>query len=818
MALGPVQAFTGSNTKSQWADFYTSDNINKAFIGAPPGVYLGFVPVISGQLLTLKRDVALIYSVSSGTFTVGDTVTGGASGATAVIRVVLDPLPGRGFMLVDAVTGTFSEGETINAPGASATLDKFTSEDLSLAKVTTSSSLAGGRTEEALTVVIGEDVELDFSLPLITDGSYYVNLRASYEIGSDTSAEIYSIKDTPPDGSREVGICRVTKSGPDLTLDPIGPDNRSDPYADVNTRVGFMPGESIFDIGAALTTVQEVSASRTGHLGTNFGDFDPADSAATGLPGRLNSDLERAQMAARLGKKFVMVQGNDYTPQTIPSGNTFNISGSFAARARDARPFVDITNGLIPTGLPVPIVIDPEGIDGVELTLTGASGTFAVSDKLSGLGSGGAGVITQVGTDLLTVSDIAKSFYIGEQVSSLNATATVTGINLREGAITAPESGLGGDPVRNIVAVIDTRTGKRPINESGDTIYGRLLFGPSGSSGSGGGDPGELLVATNAGEQLNFTSGSVAVTSTNLDLTEYFLPGDIIEGDDGRFYEIDQATGSVQTGTLFLTTGKPYVGPSSSSGFGLGSGPRRRRRYTMKLVSLTGGVESDETITSDNLGTGGSLRVFFPTWLSRARSNHDAIMSLQTLGESHRVVGPGSTIPGIGYNASAGPATQLIGAVKQVQIGFFPQGAGNFHTINYSLAGVTPTLTETAPGEILIDATGPPGPIPPPGPAPPGPPGPQGSGFVNIFNTLAAREVTGSGVTSTETFNFFPKKVRFYMVTIGIKNASSVTTPAYISAVSPTPVYDMDTEVVIEYTIAPGSPNTSTIYCAVSTD
>ena len=101
-----------------------------------------------------------------------------------------------------------------------------------------------------------------------------------------------------------------------------------------------------------------------------------------------------------------------------------------------------------------------------------------------------------------------------------------------------------------------------------------------------GGDPGELLVATGTGEQLNFTNGSTAVTGNNIDLTEYFLPGDIIEGDDGRFYEISPVSGSVQSSTLFLTPGKPYVGPNASSGLGVGSGIMWRFLRSRSVCSL----------------------------------------------------------------------------------------------------------------------------------------------------------------------------------------------------------------------------------------
>ena len=390
MALGPVQAFTGSNTKLRWTDLYASDSINKAFLGMPKGVYLGFTPIITGLVLDLNRDTALVYSGLFGTFAVGTTITGGASGATAVIRFIHSGLPLDGFLNIDTIVGTFIEGETFNGPGVSATLEQITFDDISVAKVASTSSFAGNRTEEAITVVIESDISLDFSPGTITDGTYFVILTASYEVGQESSALVSSRKDDPADGRLEIGICAVTKFGGALTLEPITTTNRADPYADNTTRIGLMPAGAVDDLAGALQTVREVVASRTGYDGISLGEFDPGQPKTTGLPGRIGSDLERTNMGARLGKDSLVVQGNDYTLQSTPSGNTLNISGSFAAKTRDVQPFRDVTNNDIPLGLTVPILLRPDGIDGQTLTIAGAVGAFAVGNKIEGTGGGSA--------------------------------------------------------------------------------------------------------------------------------------------------------------------------------------------------------------------------------------------------------------------------------------------------------------------------------------------------------------------------------------------------------------------------------------------
>jgi hypothetical protein len=68
-----------------------------------------------------SRKRKLTYTGATGTPAVGQTVTGVSSGCTAVISRL-----GTGYLVVSAVTGTFTTGETIATPTLTATLSAQT--------------------------------------------------------------------------------------------------------------------------------------------------------------------------------------------------------------------------------------------------------------------------------------------------------------------------------------------------------------------------------------------------------------------------------------------------------------------------------------------------------------------------------------------------------------------------------------------------------------------------------------------------------------------------------------------------------------------
>lgn len=627
MVFGPVQAFTKENVKVRWFERYTSDAVNKKFLGIPRGVYLGFIPVASGLTLTLKTDVVLtlVTTTATGTFAIGDTLTGGTSGATAVVRVV-----SVGFVLVDSVVGTFIDGETIDNGVDSVTLGKFISEGISHARVVADNPVSPDTSEDMVDIFTRVDESLDFTG--FPDGTYFVLAKATYQIGQVTTATIETRTTPDPDKTKEVLICTVDKVGGSLTIVAEAPTTRDEPFAYDGQRIGFMPGGSIESLLTAILTAQEVIASRRGSDGVIAPTFSPGLPQTTGLPSRLNRDLSKEGMADRLGKAVVNVQGNDYVIAAPTS--QINVSSSFAARARDVRPVKDVTTGTLPTG--VPIAIEANGSENINLTLTNILGAFIVGDQITGDDSTATGIIQSISGDTLTINDIVGSFFVGEGVTGTSAgppTGDILAIDFREGAITSEEPpSVIGDFDRNVVVVIDTLTNKRPIDSVGDVIYGRLRFGPPGAGPVF--DSGEITLTGT----VNYVNSNAAVTGTATDFLNEVAAGDIIEGADGRFYEVDSVSGAVN---LDLPVAKPYIGPTASV-----ANPRRRR-FLLDFVKYSGGAEATATIAA------GTYRIFFPAWFSRNRSNFDYDVAMLQPGE--QFIPPASTtLPGLALLAVDG--------------------------------------------------------------------------------------------------------------------------------------------------------------------
>ena len=321
MVAGPIQAFTREDVKARWTERYTSDAINKKFLGIPRGIYLGFIPSPAGLVLTLKPDKALTYTGLSGVFAVNDVVTGGSSGATATVRVV-----SAGYVLIDTITGVFTSGETLTGGAGSAVVSQFVEEDVSLGRVVSSSPAAGGRSEHMLDVITTDPIALDFTG--FADGVYYVILTATYAVGETTIGSVLTRTTPPPSGALEVLVCIATKVGASLTVAASAPTSRHEPLAFDGTRIGFMPGGSLESLTLAVTGTQEVIASRLRSDGVTEPAFNPAAPQTTGLPARLNTDLGNVAMGDRLGKRVTTIQGNQFllgSPAT-----SANVSSSFS--------------------------------------------------------------------------------------------------------------------------------------------------------------------------------------------------------------------------------------------------------------------------------------------------------------------------------------------------------------------------------------------------------------------------------------------------------------------------------------------------------
>jgi len=774
--LGAGALIGRQNIKARWGERYTSDAVNKKFVGLPVGVYYGFVPSTAGLVVSLRPDVSISYTNISGAAQIGEVITGATSSATANIRVI-----SSGFFLIDTVSGDFVVGETITGTTSSFTADitASSSDGLSFVRVISNTPTVAGRTEHVMDVLTTDTIQIDFTG--FIDGTYYVYATGSFAVGSTTIATVQSRTTPIPNMRTEILVCVVTKlSSTGLAIQATAPATRQEPFASTGQRIGFMPGGSIESLLSAISTTQEIVAARESVDGAISPIFDQGFPQSTGLADRLRRDLSRASMASRLGKRLVTTRGNDYAV-SAPISAPLNISGSFSARTRTFQPFRDVTNEDLPIGVPVPIALAPNASDRITLSLTSITGSFGVGEILVGADSGASGVIRASTGATVDLDELTGVFQIGEVVGSVGpplGSGTLASIDNREGAITATDGGGGGDAVRNIVTIVESFTGRKPLDANGNTIYGRLLFGPNGISGIGGGDPGELLVAVGVGEQINFVQGSPTVTNNLVNFTNFFLPGDLIEGADGRFYEIDSTPGSVTSTSLTLTTGKEYLGSSASAT------SRRRRRFLLKFVSLSAGTETQQTITpGTTIPSGAGLQIVFPSWLNGAQSNYDAHFDVRASGNAYGLAQ--ATIPGVGYNApgtGGGTGSPVFGSIRTIQSGGMGVGAGNFHTINFTAGSVN----SPSPGVISITSAGPTGPPGVGGAGSPGPTGPTGFGLTTIYpyqTTTVPINLFGTPHAGNKVFTF-PGPYRFFMVNSALTIAQGELDTGWITGVT----------------------------------
>jgi len=691
MVAGPIQAFTREDVKARWTERYTSDAINKKFLGIPRGIYLGFIPSPAGLVLTLKPDKAITFTALTGVFAVNDALTGGSSGATAIVRVV-----SAGYVLVDTVVGAFTSGETLTGGAGSATVSQFVEEDVSLGRVVSSSAASAGRSEHMLDVITTDPIALDFTG--FGDGVYYVILTANYAVGQTTIGSILTRTTPPPSGASEVLVCIATKVGAALTVAATAPVSRHEPHAFEGTRIGFMPGGSIENLTLAVSGTQEVTASRQLSDGTTAPAFNPALPQSAGLPARLNTDLGNVAMGGRLGKRLSAVQGNQFTlagPVTEA-----NVSGSFSSRNRDFEPFRDLspsTGILIPPGIQP--AIEAAGADTVKLTLTGIVGSFTSGLSITGSTSGATAIIKSVVGTVMTVSDFVGSLFSGEPISQAApvATATISAIDLSEGAVTA-QTGITTE--NNVCVIIDTATGRRAVDASGNVVFGRLVYGPGGVS-----QPGEYSLAV--GQQLNFTASTttVVVAAGSILSPSELDVGDLIEGDDGRFYEIASIIGSPIT-SFNLPVTKDYVGPTA-----INVGSLRRRRFTLEFKFITSGSESVATLPAGTYG------FFFPAWFTLEKSNLSEVMQSNPPGNS--LIVDGATTDATKPVASTdnrvgqvyGNASTVVGAANTVRRPRIEIVNGSSISVQLQDNGdrLTFTINNTAPAGGGATPTGPAG-------------------------------------------------------------------------------------------------------------
>lgn len=106
-SYGTIDGLRESHTVKQM----TEVNLNAAFRDQYGGHFL--LAALGTEMLCLRLKTASV----SGTFQVGETVTGGTSSAAGVVRRI----EGTSFLLVTVTSGTFTSGETITGGTSSAT-------------------------------------------------------------------------------------------------------------------------------------------------------------------------------------------------------------------------------------------------------------------------------------------------------------------------------------------------------------------------------------------------------------------------------------------------------------------------------------------------------------------------------------------------------------------------------------------------------------------------------------------------------------------------------------------------------------------------
>jgi len=133
-----------------------------------------------GQVMSYDGTDLITYSGASGAFTLGETVTGGTSGATAV---VVSDVSASNYMTLSTVVGTFAVGETITGgiSGDTATVVKFVVRNKIVGLC--NEQITAGSSNYAQAVQIGVSTAvnvLDFiDIPVIT-GTAVASMVGSY--------------------------------------------------------------------------------------------------------------------------------------------------------------------------------------------------------------------------------------------------------------------------------------------------------------------------------------------------------------------------------------------------------------------------------------------------------------------------------------------------------------------------------------------------------------------------------------------------------------------------------------------------------------
>ena len=218
---------TGTNATATFTVSGFAGTITTAGTGYADGTYTAALrnPPTTTYTVTVVSRNKLAYSGGSGTFQVGETVTGSVSGATAAITVI-----GTGYVYVSTITGTFQDAQTDTitggTSGATGTLD--------LATLGVNRYLINGNEGASLTLIDNNTYKFDTSDPS----------NATHQLIMDQGVTNLT--------ERSYGTLGTAGSYWEITVQSVSSGTASAPYKCQTHGIGMSePGVFNFTTGAA---------------------------------------------------------------------------------------------------------------------------------------------------------------------------------------------------------------------------------------------------------------------------------------------------------------------------------------------------------------------------------------------------------------------------------------------------------------------------------------------------------------------------------------------------------------------------------------
>jgi len=730
MAVFPTHSFDEQNIKFRHGERYISEASNQKFLGIPRGVYLGFVPTTSGNVLTLSPDS--VYNISLARLTSQD-----------------DPTYSVDVTTVDAVTLDFTSQVTypinviLKATGAlglphTALLDSQVPAAVDPTELLMCVVTAALNHEAVVSgpLLVGETVTGGTS----GASAVIISLGANQTLVGTVTSGPFVIGETITGGTSLATALLTTAQTITALFDD--PTNRSTPFAHLSAPLGygFMKDGAVEELINAIALTAEIQAARVDLLSVVHPTLGGPPSA--GPPSnRLEEDMKASAMGGRLGKEVRNIVGIDVTPVTTAS--TINVSRSFSAFHRNIAGLTPvenirgfgtetyvgaITSGTVPGTLPLDALPDEiRNVCAVVETDTTlfhgevSSGPFQIGETVTGSAFGATGVVSIVGTDTIALNTVVGQFQSPETISG--------GISLASATTT------------QVVA------NSRLTSGTGAVAYGRM-------------DHDETFYATSAASQTVTFNGTTSVVGVNTTFNNgSILAGDIIEASNGDFYEV--ATTPVSPTALTLTVSAAFSG--------VGTGLRRRR------FELSTRVRTSPTADSAFSVSGGSaIRFFFPVWQSVDQAQFDYLPLLAGGFEDIFVPEASPTATGKALISPAAPEGKA-GAVYEVVLNATNSVATHVIGINFdgAAAGASGIADITQRGP-----TGAPGPSGSGGaPGPTGTQGPKGRSITkqNLWAESPQFDQTalGAGTIYSWEWNFrtsSPNLTELLMLSGGISS------------------------------------------------